>query len=191
MTVSRLLLGVVLACYPLIIYLTLDKLGPVLLGIFLILLLIVRGSIWGRHSPVLVWSSLALTLAVIAVSLLLIDDTALVLKLYPTLINLGLLIAFAYTLVNPPSMIERMVRAMNRPLSTKTGPYTRIVTMIWCGFFTVNGIIATLIAFSGSLTTWTIYNGLIAYIIMGTLIIGELIFRYFYKRQHGLLADQS
>ncbi len=57
-------------------------------------------------------------------------------------------------------------------------------------FFTVNGIIATLIAFSGSLTAWTIYNGLISYIIMGTLIIGELIFRYFYKRHHGLLADQ-
>jgi len=187
-TVGRLLLGVVLVCYPLIVYLMLDKIGPALLGIILILLMLVRSGFWSRRSPTLAWSSLAL--AAIAIGLLLIDDTALVLKLYPALVNLGLLVAFAYTLVYPPSMIERIVRAMRRPLSVKTGPYTRIVTMVWCGFFTVNGIVATLIALSGSLTFWTIYNGLVSYIIMGMLIIGELIFRYFYKRHHGLLVDQ-
>jgi uncharacterized membrane protein len=188
MTVGRFLIGIVLVCYPLIVYLMLDDVGPALLGIILVLLLLIRGGIWIRHKPALAWGSLAL--AVIAVGLLLIGDTAIVLKLYPVLINLGLLATFAYTLFHPPSMIERIARTMRAPLSTKAEPYTRIVTMIWCGFFIVNGIIATLVAISGSLSAWTLYNGFIAYIIVGVLILGEFIFRHFYKRHHGLHADQ-
>jgi len=188
MSVGKFLIGLVLVCYPLIVYLTLDEIGPALLGVILVLLLLIRGSIWIRRAPALAWGSLAL--AVIAVGLLLIGDTAVILKLYPVLINLGLLAAFAYTLFHPPSMIERIARTMRSPLSAKAGSYTRIVTMIWCGFFIANGSIATLIAISGSLSTWTLYNGFIAYVIIGVLIVGEFIFRHFYKRYHGLHTDQ-
>ena len=61
--------------------------------------------------------------------------------------------------------------------------------MIWCGFFAVNGIIATVIAFSGSLGAWTVYNGLVSYGAMSLLIVGELVFRHFYKRRRGLTTD--
>lgn len=188
MTPGRLLLGILLVCYPLIVYLTIYKLGPVPLGFIMILLLLLRGRIWFQNKPTAAWGSFAL--AAIAGSFLLGDDAAIVLKLYPVLINFGLLVAFMYTLFNPPSMIERIVRALRMPMSAKAGPYTRVVTMVWCGFFIVNGSIASLIAVSGSLGAWTIYNGLIAYIVMGVIIVGELIFRYFYKRRHGLIAER-
>jgi len=188
-TASKLLLGCALVSYPLIIYLTLDKFGPALLGIVLILLLLTRGGFWYRHSPALARASVAL--AAVAVGLLLIDDSALVLKLYPALINFALLAAYTYTLFFPPSAIERLVRAMRLPLNVKAGPYMRVVTMVWCGFFIVNGSIATLIAIGGSLRAWTLYNGFIAYLMMGALFAGEFVFRGFYKRRHGIPADPS
>ncbi len=189
MTPGKFLTGGVFICYPLIVYLMLDQVGPALLGVFLVLLLLVRSGFWIRHAPALAWGSLAL--GAVAVGSLLFGDTVVILKLYPTLISFGLLVSFAATLFYPPSMIERFAHAMGHPKHHKTRSYTRVVTMIWCGFFAVNGIIATLIAISGSLKAWTLYNGFISYVIMGLIIVVELIFRYFYKRHHGLLANQS
>jgi len=187
-TASKLLLGAVLISYPLIVYLTLDKVGPALLGIGLILLLILRGGLWYRRTPALAWGSLGL--AAIVVGLLLVDDTAVLLKLYPALINFGLLAICSYTLFFPPSIIERSVRATGVTLNVKSGPYMRKVTMIWCGFFALNGTIAAIIAISASLRIWTLYNGFIAYVMMGTLFTGEYIFRHFYIRRHAMSAEQ-
>ncbi len=200
MTPGKFLLGTLFVCYPLIVYLLLDELGPALLGGGLIVMLLARsgglvalqlarGGAWQRRLPALAWGLAAL--AVIAVALFILDDTALALKMYPSLINFSLLIAFAYTLYRPPSMIEHIARAARIRPSSRTGPYTRILTMIWCGFFAVNGIITTAIAASGSLGAWTVYNGLISYLAAGALIVGELIFRHFYKRRHGLTAEQA
>ncbi len=185
---GKILLGIVLAGYPLIIYLLLDEIGPAMLGIILIAILILRSVIMSRLTPTLALGLLGL--ASISTGLLFFGDAMLVLKLYPTAINLGLFMTFAYTLFYPPSMIERFVRAMKMPVHEKTVSYTRIVTMIWCCFFVINGAVATLVTLSGSLGAWTVYNGLISYAIMSTLIVAELIFRYFYKRRHGLLAHQ-
>lgn len=190
---GKILFAMVLAGYPLIVYLLLDQVGPAILGILLIAILALRSVIMGQLTSTLTWRLLVwalLALAAISAGLLLIADATLVLKLYPAAMNFGLLISFAYTLFHPPSMIERFVRAMKLPIHAKTTSYTRAVTMMWCGFFAVNGTVATLIAISGSLATWTVYNGLISYVLMSTLIVAELTFRYFYKRHHGLLAHQ-
>jgi uncharacterized membrane protein len=186
---GKLLLGIVMACYPFIVYLTIDRVGPGALGILLIAMLLVRGALMNRRAPGMVWG--ALLLAAIVASLMVIDDTGIVLKLYPTFINLSLLIVCTYTLIYPPSMIERLIRASGMKPSIKAPTYTRIVTMIWCGFFVLNGLASALTAFSGSLSIWALYNGAIAYALAGTLIVGEMIFRYFYKRHHGLLANQQ
>lgn len=187
MNVGKLLLGIVFVCYPLIIYLLLDEIGPALLGGGLVVMLLVRASAWQRQVPALARGlPIFAVAAVAAVAVFILDDSALALKMYPSLVNLGLLTAFTYTLFRPPSMIERIARAARFEPSAGIGPYTRVVTIIWCGFFAVNGIIATVIAFSGSLGAWTVYNGLISYGAMGLLIVGELVFRHFYKRRRGL-----
>ncbi|MCK5717639.1 MAG: hypothetical protein KAH77_09135, partial [Thiomargarita sp.] len=43
----------------------------------------------------------------------------------------------------------------------------------WCIFFIFNVIMATLTTFYATLEMWTLYNGLIAYILMGLIFIIE------------------
>ncbi len=76
-------------------------------------------------------------------------------------------------------MIERFARFHNKNLSSNAVKYTRKVTIIWCIFFVINGLIALYTAFYASLEIWTLYNGLISYVLMGSLFVIEYIVRYF------------
>ena len=49
--------------------------------------------------------------------------------------------------------------------------------MIWCLFFIVNGAIALVTVLSKNQALWTLYNGLISYLLMGTLLGGEWLYR--------------
>jgi uncharacterized membrane protein len=98
------------------------------------------------------------------------------LRLYPASISLSMLILFGVTLIRPPSMVERFARLEQPELSPARVRYTRHVTEIWCLFFVANGAIAAYSAFA-SRETWALYNGLIAYLLMGTLFAGERLFR--------------
>jgi uncharacterized membrane protein len=107
----------------------------------------------------------------------------LALRLYPVLVNAALLGVFAYSLIFPPSMIERFAR-MNEPdLPAQAIGYTRRVTQIWCVFFGINGAISLMTALWASPAIWALYNGLIAYLLMGLLLAGEYVVRRYFKRQ--------
>jgi uncharacterized membrane protein len=95
------------------------------------------------------------------------------LKLYPVIVNAMLLGMFAYSLVVPPSAIERIARVRETHLPPQAITYTRRVTQIWCGFFAVNGTIALYTALYASTAHWSLYNGFIAYILIGLLFAGE------------------
>jgi uncharacterized membrane protein len=108
------------------------------------------------------------------------------LKLYPVLVNAALLGAFGYSLIFPPSMIERFARMREPDLPPRAIHYTYRVTQIWCGFFVLNGMIAVITALWASPTTWSVYNGLVAYLLMGLLFAGEYaVRRRFKQRQYG------
>lgn len=95
------------------------------------------------------------------------------LKLIPVVINGACLIGFASTLYHPPSMIERFARLQEPELDDKGVAYTRQVTKVWCVFFVINGSIALYTALFTSMAIWTLYNGLIAYGLMGLLFAVE------------------
>ncbi|MDR1277160.1 MAG: AMP-binding protein [Treponema sp.] len=104
------------------------------------------------------------------------------LKLYPVLLSLGLLCLFGTTLFSPPSMIFRFALLQDKSIkgSLREGrvqAYCRKVTLIWCGFFILNGGIALITVFSGSSAAWSIYNGGISYTLMGILFAGEFLIR--------------
>jgi uncharacterized membrane protein len=105
------------------------------------------------------------------------------LKLYPVLVNVALLGAFAYSLFSPPSMIERFARLHEPDLPPEAIGYTRRVTQIWCVFFSVNGAMALMTALWATPATWTLYNGLIAYLMVGSLFAGEYVVRWHFKRR--------
>jgi uncharacterized membrane protein len=106
------------------------------------------------------------------------------LKLYPVLVNAAFLAAFAYSLAAPPSMVERMARLTEPDLPPEGVAYTRVVTQVWCGFFVLNGALALVTALWASPALWSLYNGVIAYVLMGLLFGGEYLVRLRFKRKH-------
>ena len=67
--------------------------------------------------------------------------------------------------------------AADRPPGHAASRYTRRVTLAWCAFFVVNGAIAAWTAVYSSREAWVLYNGVIAYLAMGTLFAGERLLR--------------
>jgi uncharacterized membrane protein len=106
------------------------------------------------------------------------------LKLYPVLVNGALLAAFGYSLVSPPSMVERFARLSEPDLPPAAIGYTRRVTQVWCVFFVFNGAIALGTALWASQDVWALYTGVIAYVLMATLFGVEYLVRLRFKRLH-------
>jgi uncharacterized membrane protein len=107
-----------------------------------------------------------------------LTNSELLLRLYPSLVNLGLLIAFGATLVHGPSMIEKFARLGNPDLPPGAVRHTRRVTQVWCVFFLLNGAFSAYTALYWSRASWSLYNGAIAYVLIGVLLIAEVIWRY-------------
>ncbi len=175
----QVVLSVALVCYPLMIYLGLEKLPwkSVALGIlvlFVLRILLLRGSgvqMLKRMGLPAAVCGLVLTSASLALG----DETALL--WYPVLVSTCGLFVFGWTLFFPPSMIESFARLAEPDLPDEAVPYTRKVTMIWCLFFIANGIVALMTVLSGDRALWALYNGLLSYICMGLLFGGEWVYR--------------
>ncbi len=166
--------------YPLAIWLGQGQLEPRYLALLLLLVALFRLSVVKSDKGWAWWTGGTLLLC----ALTLWANAPLPLKLYPVLVNAGLLGLFAYSLVVPPTMIERIARAREPDLPVAAVLYTRRVTQVWCVFFAVNGIIALFTALWTPAVVWTLYNGLIAYVLMGLLFAGEYCVRWRFKRRH-------
>lgn len=104
-------------------------------------------------------------------------------RLYPVFMNLTMLLAFGLTIWKPPSMIERFARISDPDLDDHGVAYTRRVTMVWMGFFVINGSIALWTALHGTWLQWGAYNGGISYVMAGTLMAVEYIVRRIVRRR--------
>ncbi|MFT5790285.1 MAG: putative membrane protein [Shewanella sp.] len=96
---------------------------------------------------------------------------------YPVVINLTMLGLFSYSLIRGPSMIEQLARLKQPDLPNEAIGYLNKVTLLWCGLFIFNGSVALYTALYTSLETWTLYNGLIAYLLIGLLLAAEWLYR--------------
>jgi len=110
-------------------------------------------------------------------AIILWSESASTARLYPVMVNLGMLAYFGSSLLHPPSAIERIARISEPDLPPQAIIYTARVTMVWCLFFVINGAIALYTAIWSSLEIWTLYNGLIAYLAMGLLFSVEYLIR--------------
>ena len=108
----------------------------------------------------------------------------------PCLISGSLLVSFGYSLVCPPTTIEVFARMCVSDLSPEEIVHCRRVTLIWVCFFLLNGGAALYTACCTSLGIWSLYNGLIAYVVMGMLFVAELSYRSWrFRRYAGLPTD--
>jgi len=178
--VAQILTTLVILAYPLLIWYAHGKIEPrqlalVLVGVAALRLLTCK---IGRHYR---WISLAaLLLAVPA----LFWNALLPLKLYPVAISIGMLSLFGASLLRPPSIIERFARLQDPELPPFAIAYTRRVTQVWCLFFAFNGSVAFATAVWASEAVWSLYTGLISYVLMGALFTGEYLVRLYVRRQH-------
>ncbi|AZN36304.1 hypothetical protein [Iodobacter ciconiae] len=165
------ILGILTLAYPALIYLGMSHFQPRWLALLLVAMALTR-ALLTKDKIWLIAASGAALLAVISF----MSNQLMPLKLYPVLINAVLCAAFALTLAYPPSAIERLARLREPDLPESGILYTRRVTQVWCGFFIFNGCAALITAFWSD-AAWAIYNGLIAYLLMGALFLGEWIIR--------------
>ncbi|MEI8631573.1 hypothetical protein P4S72_04540 [Vibrio sp. PP-XX7] len=169
---------VVLLTYPFAIYFGIDKFGLKLVGGLLIAVFLLRiytsGQILSREFRQIAWVS-SVTGGLIVLSSLLFKQQGW-LQFYPVIVNVYMLCLFAFSLKHPQTIIEKIARIQTLRPSPEGVTYTRKVTLAWCAFFLFNAIVALYTCFQ-SMAIWTLYNGLISYILIGCLFIGEWIIR--------------
>lgn len=96
---------------------------------------------------------------------------------YPVLVNLMMLVVFGGSLFAGQTVIEKLARLQQPDLPEKAVRYTRRVTQVWCVFFIINGTLAALLVRLGRYDWWAVYTGVIAYVLMGMLFVGEWLYR--------------
>jgi len=96
---------------------------------------------------------------------------------YPVIVNLAMLAVFGGSLWTAMPLVERLARLREPNLPPSGVRYTRVVTRVWCGFFIFNGSMALFTVLRGDMHLWTLWNGMIAYILIGTLMAGEWLVR--------------
>ncbi|MDB4974886.1 MAG: hypothetical protein JWN48_3227 [Myxococcaceae bacterium] len=178
--------GLLVAAYPVAVYIGLTRFSARGLGLVLALLLVpgliskVRAA---RREDLLVALRLPLSVVALLALAALLDDARFVFAL-PILINLALLLQFAGSLRKTP-IVERFARMQDPHLGPAQIDYCRSVTKVWCGFFVLNALLSGSLAIWAPLSWWTLYNGLLAYVLIGMLASGEYVVRKFRFREYG------
>lgn len=166
------LLGILTLLYPAAVYFGLQYLQPwsiaaLLAGVLAIKLMLSEQS----------WTKPVLVCGLVFAGFAIWRNDFVSLRFYPVLVNAVMLLIFAGSLFYPPSIVERLARLQQPDLPPQGVCYTRRVTQVWCGFFIINGSIALATALWSSFAAWSLYNGLIAYLLMGLLFAGEYLIR--------------
>lgn len=160
--------------YPVVVFFGRDYFEPWKIAAILIVLLLVRlvASYSRKH-----WSTSLLIAGIGYFVFAMWSNQLGALRLYPALVNGLMLLVFGWSLFSPPSLIERLARLQHPDLPPEGVIYTRRVTQVWCGFFIINGVLALATALWASMEVWSLYNGLIAYLLMGILFAAEYLVR--------------
>ncbi|MGG1946613.1 hypothetical protein AB1286_17650 [Trinickia sp. NRRL B-1857] len=170
--------------YPVVILAFLRIGSPRFIGVALLSLLWLQrwlgagsiGALLARFTR-LEWAA-ALAMTGLSATIAITDSESL-LRAYPIVVNVSMLVAFGATLFGGgPSMIEKFARVRRPELDADAVRYTRCVTQVWCAFFAINGAVSAACALWGSRAQWALYNGVITYLLIGVLIAGEIAWRH-------------
>lgn len=177
----RLIIVAVALLYPFAVYFGLKHVSAdILVGLLAVFVLsrILASDLGSR------WKLLALASVVAAfVCHWWMRDGVSSLKFYPVLLNAALLVVFGLSLFRQQPLIETIARKRGMNVGTHNIRYLRVLTIVWTVFFAISLIASSLTAIHGDMDIWLLYNGFGSYLLMGTLVIGELIFRHFYRQR--------
>jgi uncharacterized membrane protein len=185
MKLLAILSALVLLAYPFAVYYGLNQWGVAtvagVLGVLFILRIAGGSRVRLRELKYIVWASslIGMSLALLAITF---KETSWF-TYYPVSVNLLLFLLFLSSLWQKETVIERFARLQDPDLPDYAVAYTRTVTKVWCCFFVVNGAVSLTTSFL-SLDIWTLYNGFISYLLIGSLFAGEWLVRLYVKRKN-------
>lgn len=176
MKLAKLLFALAVAGYPFLVYGGLRLLQPRWLALALggaLLLREISRSRNGGPSPLL----LPFVLVGGVLGLAMIFNEHRFFLFVPVLINVALFVSFARTLVTGRPMVESLARRRFAHFPPEHIAYCRRVTEVWCAFFLVNTGVIFWLAWQASVAQWTLYTGLVAYVLVGALFTAEMTYR--------------
>ncbi len=183
-TLLTTLSAIVLLAYPFAVYFGIDKFGFETIAALLGGLFVIR-ILFGSNAKLKVLKYLTMLSGTVGLSLVLLGwffRQHGLLMYYPVVVNLCMLFVFAASLKQPQTIIERLARIQEPDLPKSGILYTRKVTVIWCAFFLLNASVALYTCFQ-SMEVWTLYNGLISYLLAGGLLASEWVVRQFIRKE--------
>ena len=173
-----LLVALVSVAYPFAVYFGVDHLSPRLFAALLGALWLARLLSNPRDA-----NSRRMTGAVLVFCLLLaLADEPVLLRWYPVLVSVLLGLLFASSLKIGMPMVERLARLREPHLPEVAVRYTRKVTAVWALFMFANTLVVVALNLWAPLSWWTLYTGLISYLLMGLLFAGEWLVRQRVRR---------
>lgn len=180
--IAALVLGGLGLAYPVMAY---AALGRVPAGVVVLVALALVGARLAAMRGAAVARPLIPALAAVALataSLALVDAHVAALA-YPILMNLGMAAAFGLSLRRGPPLVQTFASLTEPNPSAAARAYMRRVTAVWSVFLLANAALSALSAASGDLALWTLYNGLISYVLMATLFAAEYAIRQRVRRR--------
>lgn len=178
LTMLVVLTGVV---YPFVVYFGFDSLSPRWFAVILALIWLLRSlTVAGRQQK---WQTIVVLVFCV---LLFAANEPQLLHWYPVLVNLLLMAVFGASLRYGPPLVEQLARLQQAELPSYAIVYTRKVTMAWVLFFISNAIVAAALTMWAPRSWWLLYNGFIAYILIGLMFAIEWLVRQRVRNAHEL-----
>lgn len=185
---SKALVGLILLGYPIAIYLARDHFSPGQMLAGLLALLGVRALVagWmtsgraGRH-----WLlGMLLLVAAVVVGVAGTGLRMQWLRFYPMVFDLGVASVFIGSLFTRQPLVERISRAFHRePLAPQVVRYTRHVTEAWGALMILIALISLYTALASPLRMWSLFNGVIVYVILVVTFVSEYAIRRHLRRK--------
>ena len=183
--ISEALQGLFFLGYPLIVYFAYTRLETRALAFLLFALYGISVAIRFRGSAAEIRLLLRQHIGLaILIAIALATGNSTVLLFMPVVVSGYLLWTFSASLRDGMPMIERYARIVEDDLPDFTIPYCRKVTIVWCVFLAANALCVLVLALTAPIEWWALYSGLISYLLVGAIFIGEFVvhkiwFRYF------------
>lgn len=167
--ITKIIFGIFVIAYPFMIFYALQQ-NIAVRFVGLILLISVAISFIRNRNKYILAGGLLL------VSLVIFFNQELFLKLYPVLMNTSMCAIFALSLQKTPLITKFAQKMQTKPLNQSELDYTKHATFAWAIFMFVNTVISLITVFLSN-EIWTLYNGFISYILIGTMMFAEYIIR--------------
>lgn len=177
--IKNIALGLVFLLYPFIVFIGLKWFEPSILALALVSLTLLRIYFSKNKTSIPLVNIVGIN-AILLLSFNVFANSATLLKLYPVVMNFSFFSVFMYSVFKPPAVITLIAGARNK-ITENAVTYTRKVTLVWCCFFMLNGLIALWTVFQSD-EYWTVYNGVISYVLMGILFACEWLVRRNFKK---------